>query len=138
MKKIILSLWKSFISLMPLIMIYCNQETACPFTNDTCDFYWQNYTKVLVPWISSLCVHTSNTERFHITWDCVQYFSFHPQGLKFMALTHFLVHFHVHFLGSLIWNRLPNLVKSGRSVSEFKNVIKKIGNLDCGCMICRR
>ena len=44
----------------------------------------------------------------------------------------------VHFLGSLIWNRLPNLVKSSRSISEFKNVIKKIGNIDCGCMICRR
>ena len=44
----------------------------------------------------------------------------------------------VHFLGSLIWNGLPNLVKSSRSISEFKNVIKKIGNIDCGCMICRR
>ena len=44
----------------------------------------------------------------------------------------------VHFLGSLIWNRLPNLVKSSRSISEFKNVIKKIGNTDCVCMICRR
>ena len=31
----------------------------------------------------------------------------------------------VHFLGSLIWNRLPHLVKSSRSLSEFKNVIKK-------------
>ena len=44
----------------------------------------------------------------------------------------------VHFLGSLIFNGLPNIVKSSRSVSEFKNVIKKIGNIDCGCMICRR
>ena len=43
-----------------------------------------------------------------------------------------------HFRGSLIWNKLPNLVKSSRSISEFKNVIKKIGNIDCGCMICRR
>ena len=33
----------------------------------------------------------------------------------------------VHFLGSLIWNGLPNLVKSSRSISEFKNVIKTIG-----------
>ena len=32
----------------------------------------------------------------------------------------------VHFLGSLIWNRLLNLVKSSRSISEFKNFIKKI------------
>ena len=44
----------------------------------------------------------------------------------------------VHFLGSLIWNGLLNLVKSTRSISEFKNVIKKIRNIDCGCMICRR
>ena len=44
----------------------------------------------------------------------------------------------VHFLGSLIWNRLPHFVKSSRSLSEFKNVIKKIGNIDCRCMICRR
>ena len=29
----------------------------------------------------------------------------------------------VHFLGSLIWNELPNLFKSSRSVSEFKYVI---------------
>ena len=33
---------------------------------------------------------------------------------------------------------LPNLVKSSGSISEFKNVIKKIGIIDCGCMICRR
>ena len=44
----------------------------------------------------------------------------------------------VHFLGSLIWNELPNLVKSSRSISEFKKVIQKIGNIDCGYMICRR
>ena len=44
----------------------------------------------------------------------------------------------VHFRGSLICNRLPDSVKSSRSISEFKNVIKKIGNIDCGCMICRR
>ena len=44
----------------------------------------------------------------------------------------------VHFYGSLTWNKLPNLVKSSRSISEFKDVIKKIGNVDCGCMICRR
>ena len=44
----------------------------------------------------------------------------------------------VHFCGSLIWNKLPNLVKSSRSISEFINIIKKIGNIDCGCMICSR
>ena len=41
----------------------------------------------------------------------------------------------VNFLGSLIWNKLSNLVKSSRSIFELKNVIKKIGNIDCGCMI---
>ena len=44
----------------------------------------------------------------------------------------------VHFLASLSWKKLPNLVKSKRSISEVKNVINKIGNTDCGCMICRR
>ena len=43
----------------------------------------------------------------------------------------------VHFLGFLIWHELPNLVKSSRSISEFKNVNKKIGNIACGCMICK-
>ena len=44
----------------------------------------------------------------------------------------------VHFCGSLTWNKLPNLIKSSRSISEFKNIIKKIGNIGCGCMICRK
>ena len=43
----------------------------------------------------------------------------------------------VDFRGSLIWNKLTNLVKSSRSISEF-NIIKKIRSIDCGCMICRR
>ena len=30
----------------------------------------------------------------------------------------------VHFLGSLIWNKLTNLIKSSSSISEFKNIIK--------------
>ena len=36
----------------------------------------------------------------------------------------------VDFLGNLIWNKLPNLVKFSISISEFKNIIKKIGNID--------
>ena len=44
----------------------------------------------------------------------------------------------VHLHGSLIWNKLPNLVKSSRSESEFKNITKKIKNVDCGCMKFRR
>ena len=44
----------------------------------------------------------------------------------------------VHFRGSLIWNKLPNLVKSSRSILEFRNIIKKMGNIGCGCVIYRR
>ena len=43
----------------------------------------------------------------------------------------------VHFRGSLIWNNLPAVVKSSDSLFEFKNKIKSIGNIDCGCLICR-
>ena len=43
----------------------------------------------------------------------------------------------VHFRGSLIWNNLPAVVKSNDSLFEFKNKIKSIGDLDCGCLICR-
>ena len=32
----------------------------------------------------------------------------------------------VHFRVSFIWNKLPNIVKSNKSISEFKNIIKKI------------
>ena len=43
----------------------------------------------------------------------------------------------IHFRGSLIWNRLPNFIKSSNSIIQFKNNIKLIGNIDCGCLICR-
>ena len=43
----------------------------------------------------------------------------------------------VHFRGSLIWNNLPAVVKSSNSSFEFKNKIKNIGAIDCGCLICR-
>ena len=43
-----------------------------------------------------------------------------------------------HFHGSFIWNKLHHLVKSSKSIFEFKIIIKKIENIDCGCMICRR
>ena len=43
----------------------------------------------------------------------------------------------VHFRGSLICNNLPAVVKSSDSLFEFKNKIKNIGNIDCGCLICR-
>ena len=43
----------------------------------------------------------------------------------------------VHFRGSLIWNKLPTVVKSSDSLFEFKNRIKNIGDIDCGCVICR-
>ena len=44
----------------------------------------------------------------------------------------------VHFRGSLILNKLPKLVTSNSSASEFTNIINKIGNTDCWCMIRRR
>ena len=43
----------------------------------------------------------------------------------------------VHFCGSLIWNNLPAAVKSSDSLFKFKNKIKNIGDIDCGCLICR-
>ena len=43
----------------------------------------------------------------------------------------------IYFCGSLIWNNLPADVKSSDSLFEFKNKFKNIGNIDCGCLICR-
>ena len=43
----------------------------------------------------------------------------------------------IHFCGSLIWNNLPGVVKSSNSLFEFKNKIKNIRDIDCGCLICR-
>ena len=43
----------------------------------------------------------------------------------------------IHFRGSLIWNNLPAVVKSSETLFEFKNKIKNIGDIDCGCLICR-
>ena len=43
----------------------------------------------------------------------------------------------IHFRGSLIWNNFPAKVKSSNSVLEFKTKIKSLGNIDCGCLICR-
>ena len=43
----------------------------------------------------------------------------------------------IHFRKSLIWNNLPAKVKSSNSVFEFKTKIKNLGNIDCGCLICR-
>ena len=40
----------------------------------------------------------------------------------------------VHFRGSLIWNNLPAVIKSSDSLFEFKNKIKNIGDIDCGCL----
>ena len=43
----------------------------------------------------------------------------------------------VHFRGSLIWNNPSAVVKSSNSLFEFKNKIKNIGYIDCGCLLCR-
>ena len=42
----------------------------------------------------------------------------------------------IHFRGSLIRNNLPTVVKSSNSLFEFKNKIKNIADIDCGCLIC--
>ena len=43
----------------------------------------------------------------------------------------------IHFRGSLICSNLPAKVKSSNSDFEFKTKIKNLGNIDCGCLICR-
>ena len=43
----------------------------------------------------------------------------------------------IQFRGSLVWNSLPNFVKTSSSVGIFKMNIKSIGHIDCGCLICR-
>ena len=43
----------------------------------------------------------------------------------------------IHFRGSLIWSNIPAKVKSINSVFEFKTKVKNLGNIDCGCLICR-
>ena len=43
----------------------------------------------------------------------------------------------VCFRGSPIWNNLPAAVNSSDSLSEFKNKIKNIEDIDCECLICR-
>ena len=42
----------------------------------------------------------------------------------------------VQFRGSLLWNRLPNYIKSARELHEFKIRIKKWQGLGCECRIC--
>ena len=39
-----------------------------------------------------------------------------------------------HSRASVIWNNLPDVVKSSDSLFEFENKIKYIGNIDCGCL----
>ena len=41
----------------------------------------------------------------------------------------------IYFRGSVIWNNLPTVVKSSDSFFEFKNIIKNIGDIDCGYLI---
>ena len=43
----------------------------------------------------------------------------------------------VHFRGSLIWNNLPNYIKSRASVCEFENNKKNFRDIDSGCLICQ-
>ena len=40
-----------------------------------------------------------------------------------------------HSRGSIKWDNLPDVVTSSNSLFEFKNKIKYIGNIDCGCLL---
>ena len=43
------------------------------------------------------------------------------------------------FCGTLIWNQLPNLIKSSKSIIfEFKTNLKQLANIGCGCVIYRK
>ena len=44
----------------------------------------------------------------------------------------------IHFRTSLIWNNIPAKVKSSNSVFEVKTKIINLGNIGCGCLICRQ
>ena len=57
--------------------------------------------------------HTSNTERFHINLRCGPVLSIPPVRSTIYGTDS------VHFLGPLIWSKLPNLVKSSRSISFY-------------------
>ena len=37
--------------------------------------------------------------------------------------------------GSIIWNNLPDVVKSSDSLFELKDNIEYIGNIDCRCLV---
>ena len=43
----------------------------------------------------------------------------------------------IHCRDSVMWSNLPAKVKSSNSVFEFKTKIENLGNIDCGCLICR-
>ena len=43
----------------------------------------------------------------------------------------------IHFRGSLVWTNISAKIKSSNSVFEFKTKINSLGNIDCGCFICR-
>ena len=43
-----------------------------------------------------------------------------------------------HFRGTLTWNQLPISIKSSKSIAELKINLKKLGNIDCGCVVCRK
>ena len=42
-----------------------------------------------------------------------------------------------HDRGSVVWKNLSANIKSSNSVFEFKNKVKNLGNIDCGCLICQ-
>ena len=43
-----------------------------------------------------------------------------------------------NFRRTLICNQLPISIKPSKSIIEFKTNLKRFGNIDCGCVICRK
>ena len=66
--------------------------------------------------------------------------SIHQRQLRFLVTEIYKSTFYLNtkfistnFRGSLIWNNLPNYIKSSRSVCEFKNNMKNFRDIDCSC-----
>ena len=60
--------------------------------------------------------------------------AFHPSSPARLPIDDI---YSVYLRGFIIWNKTLILVETSRAVPEFKNNIKQIGHVDCGCMICR-
>ena len=44
---------------------------------------------------------------------------------------------YLRFRRSILWNNLPFSVKNSETITEFKNKLKILGNIDCTCVVCQ-